>query len=276
MSKPRRLSDLYVLGKTVSFDDGAGDPVEVWLQKISPLDHEAALRRANQARAQVLARQEADNIDRDIASLEAEELGPQSRIEYLVLDQVAKKAPALESEIASEEPWSENGYLQGLRDAWTDELAQRYLENPEDPEALHVFSEMKKFTEAVQERIEAEKDDIRADFEGRDEQYIFDKVVEKFLQNRADTVWLAEFRRAEIWLGTRDPKNRRKRYFEERSEIDELSQEVLIRLLTEYRSLIADPIEGKDLAAPHNSSESSESPENQETENPSGLSVVSG
>ena len=272
---PRRLADLYVVGKEVVFDDGAGDPVKIWLQKISPLDHETALRRANLTRSRILARNEASAVEADTALFEAEQMGHESRVEYLIVDAVQKKMPAFEAEAAAEEPWSKDGYLQGLRDAWADGLEARYLEDPEDEEALHVFNEMKKFSDIVQERIEEEKESVRADLETRDEKWVLNEVADRFLQSRADLSWLTEFRKAEVWLAARDPKNHRKRYFDDRSDVDELAQEVLIKLLEEYRDLIVEPVEGKDSAAQDTSLPSSESPDKQETDAPSGLTAVS-
>lgn len=271
---PRRLSDLYVIGAPVVFDDGEGDPIEVWLQKISPLDHETALRRANLIRARVLARHADQSTDYEIARLEAEEMTAEDRISYLVMDAVSKKIPAYEAEASSEEPWSKDGYLQGLRDAWSDGLDERYQKDPEDPDALNVFNEMNKFMAIIEKRVEGEKVNLKREFEEKDEAWVLEQVTSKFLDGKADTAWLNEFRRAEIWLATREANNHRKHYFEKRDELDEVSQEVLVRLLNEYRALSVDATEGKDSAAQDSSSDLSESPENQETQTPSGLQAA--
>ena len=60
----RRLADLYVRGKDLEVDDGAGDPVSVRLQKLNEIDREAVIRRANAAKARFLI--EADNEESDL------------------------------------------------------------------------------------------------------------------------------------------------------------------------------------------------------------------
>src|SRR4051812_31682431 len=53
--KRRRLSDLYVVGKTVVFEDPEGD-VEIYLRRPNPFEHEEALREGNLARAKMALR----------------------------------------------------------------------------------------------------------------------------------------------------------------------------------------------------------------------------
>ena len=54
MPKTRSLKDLYVVGKEVVLTDGEGG-VTVWLQKLNPVDHDTALRKANARRGATLA-----------------------------------------------------------------------------------------------------------------------------------------------------------------------------------------------------------------------------
>jgi hypothetical protein len=270
----RRLADLFVVGREVVFDDGNGEAVKVWLQKISPLDHQNALRRANQARARVLARQLSDGSEWDISVAEATEMKREDKVNYLVMDEITGRIPAWEAELGSEEEWSKDGYLDGLKDSWEDGLSRRYQEDPTDEEAVHVFAEITRYTQIVEQRIDDEKEALTRDYEQRTDEEITHKVAEKLNQSKGDIAWLNEFRRCEIWLAVRDPRDHNKRYLESREELDMCSQEVLLRLLDEYREMSVDVTEGKDLPEPDNSSDSSESLENPEPAQASGLQAA--
>lgn len=274
MGKSRRLSDLFVVGREVTFDDGQGEPVKVWLQKISPLDHSTALRRANQARAKVVARQLDDTSEWEVSLTEAVEMTRAAKIDYLVMDEITGKIPAWEAELADEEEWKKDGYLQGLKDSWEDGMSKRYADDPTDEEAAHVFNEMQRYTDLVQKQIEGERENRTRDFDTQDEEWLNHKVAEKLNQAKGDIAWLNEFRRSEIWLAVRDPRNHNERYFDSREELDLLSQPVLIRLLTEYSEISVDPTEGKGSPEPDNSSDSSDSPESPEPAPASGPLVA--
>lgn len=274
MAKSRRLSDLFVVGREVVFDDGQGDPVTVWLQKISPLDHSTALRRANQARARVVARQLDDASEWEVSITEAVEMSREAKIEYLVLDEIQGKLPAWEAELGDEEEWKKDGYLQGLKDSWDDGMSDRYAQDETDEEAAHVFNEMKRYTDLVQKQIDGEKENRTRDFETNDDDWLNHKVAEKLNQAKGDIAWLNEFRRSEIWLALRDPRDHNVRYLDSRDELDMLSQQVLIKLLTEYSEISVDPTEGKGSPEPDNSSDSSDSPESPEPAPASGPLVA--
>src|SRR3954469_5704211 len=54
-AQARRLGDLFVVGREVTFDDGQGAPISVYVRKLNTSEHERALRRANSERSKVLA-----------------------------------------------------------------------------------------------------------------------------------------------------------------------------------------------------------------------------
>lgn len=281
MPKARRLADLYVVGKMVAIDDGQGDPVEVWLQKLNPIDQEKAMRGANAARARFLAiRKDTDSDEYNSLYSQVYDVGDVDQlVEYLIAPELGKLAIARESELAEEDEWANDNYLQGLRDAWegndeTPGLMEVYHRNPEDKEAAAVYAGLKKFMEQVEKSLEGERKALKKEYANRDIERLREDVLVQLIDVQADIEWMKEFRKAEVWLAVREPNDPKKRYFSTREEVDELSLEVQTRLMEAYRSLSVDVVEGKDLEATEDSSPSPEPQSPQETVPSSGLQVV--
>lgn len=259
MPKRRRLSDLYVVGKEVTFTDPDGS-LSVWVQKLNQVEHETAYRTANAKRARTFAAY-ADNQSDEHQGLwsEIEEMALEDIIELLAQSQMASKRPALEAEIEAEEEWSKDNYLQGLQDAWDGGLSDAFSKNPEDPDAKRVFAELQRFMEAVDERVSGETERIRKDLKGQAEPELKKQMFQSNVRLQADLAWLQEFRRCEIWLSVRESDNHRERYFESRAEVDDLTKEVLDGLGAAYREISVDVVEGKASEETPSSSTPSES-----------------
>lgn len=272
MPKKRRLSDLYVTGKEVVIDDGAGG-VKVYLRKLTQLEHEAAMRKASAAKAQVLLiRNNPEDEEWLSVYAEIDELGERANIvEFLIAEDLAQVEQSRATELEFEEEWAKDGYAQGLRDAWegdeeTPGLKDRYIDDEDDPEAKKVFDELKRFSDIVDKSVQAEAVRLRADLEGVDEEELRRRAVARYLDMRAGMAWVREFHRSQVLFATRDPEDHDKYYFvnqmgkPNRAEIDKLAPETLGALSRGYDELEVDPTEGKDSPPPPDSSPSSEEP----------------
>ncbi len=277
--KKRRLGDLYKRGTTLQVGDGdEADVVEVWLQKMNPLDHETTLRKANAARARIMMIR--NNVESEeylaVYSDVCDFGGRENLINYLVQDALGEKAQSIEAELAAEEVWSEDDLLQGLRDAWAGGLADKYAdtaagdESERDPDAVRVFKKLKEFADQVDKALEAESASLTRDYESTSLEELRTIVTRRFIESRANAAWLDEFQSWQLYFGVREPDDHKKRYFEERYEIDELEPEVRRRLREAYEELMVDPTEGKDSPQTTASSASSEQPEVAATDAPSG------
>lgn len=271
----RRLEDLWVVGKFVTFDDGKGDPVTVWLQKLSPIDAGGAMRRANAARARVRALKY-DRDSEDFMDLWAEVLewdGKDQLVTYLLAEHQLRIEQRVEAQLAGEGEWAEENYLSGLRDAWEGGLSDTYIAEPESPdgvEAARVLAELQRFAAQAAERGTPEVAIARAELEAQDLKSLQEMAVERVISYRATTSWMEEFHRCELFYGVHpaQPDAHRPdkwvampgRYFAKREEVDRLPAQVLQRLHEEYALLGVDPAEGKDLEETPSSSASSESP----------------
>lgn len=275
--KKRRLTDLYVVGKEFSIDDGSGDPITVYLRKLNPVEQEDAMRRSNALRAAVFAQaKDAASLVHATLQLFLDDLKTKDDfVELLVTEKVAERSQAVEAEVGDEEKWSKDDYLQGLKDAWATEMMRRYMENNEDGEAKAVFDAIQEYTEEVAKAMDHVDEEVRADYNGRSEEELRDMAYENQLRYEANLAWVKEYRRCEIWMSVRESKESKDRYFETREEVDELDQRVFVELMSEYRSMTVEPIEGKSLPVIPASSTQSESPEPQATEPTSGLQAVS-
>lgn len=260
MPKTRKLSDLYVVGKDVTisgrFDDGERGEITVRVQKLNPVAHETALRKANAARAGTLlmSRLPEDSEERsdfmnqlfDIAKNKDE------TIDFLAGEYAANKYPAIEAEIAAEDEWSNDDYLQGLKDSWEDELKAVYANGPKEEDegeeyarSEKVMAELLRFQDQVYKEVESQRQSFRKDIATRSEESLINEAVNKLIESQADMNWLTEYRKCEVWLGVLDAKTK-KHYFSTRAEVDELAPEVLGEIIRAYAELNVDTVEGKD------------------------------
>lgn len=275
--KRRRLSDLYVVGRPVTVGEDTPEPVEVWLQKINPVQNEDALRRANAAR--VRTRSQAKDTEseeyldavaniRDFATRE-------TLIDLAIAEELRLRRSRIEAECAAEDEWSTDDYLQGLVDAWEGSpdnpgLKERWAEDHDDPEAARVKSEIDRFEEKVKGLVDAERADLERDYENTPEEDILQKAVERVLEQRALTAFIIEYENWQLYYSVRDPDKHADLYFLNIEEVRSLEDKTKEVLLAHYRELAVEQTEGKDSPGTPGSSPSSEQPEQAETELSSG------
>jgi hypothetical protein len=275
MPAKRRLEDLYVVGKELTIDDGQGE-VQVWLQKLNPVDSASALRRANMARAKVRTvrrdKQSDEYLDMWIEVLEWDDQA--TLIEYLVAEDLMRVRERVEAELAAEDEWAKDDYLQGLRDAWESGLNQTYFTNPNDVDAKRVYGELERFGTEAEARGKDDIDAARAKFEVMEFGVLQEKAFDRVISYRGSAAWLEEYHRSELLYGVREAENHKAYYFKSPADIDQLSAEVLGLLYREYAALSVDVMEGKDSEETPDSSASSEPPIEAETGVSSGLAVV--
>lgn len=259
----RRLEDLYVRGRQLVIDDGTGDPVEVWLQKLNPLEHEKSIRKAGAAKARVLmAMKDHDSEEYQEAFSDVLDFGSrEALVDYLIAEEASRINETKETELSFQEEWHKEGYLQGLQDAWEDPerpLKDVYATNPADIEANRVFLELKRFADQVTAEIDPLLDELRARYQDASEEDLQAEALKRFMELRAGLAWLREYRRNEVFFATREPEDHRKYYFATRDQVDELSNEVYHQLSDGCQELMVESGEGKDLPSSPSSSPSSE------------------
>lgn len=270
MATKRRLVDMYKVEKEVTFDDGKGDPVTVLVRKMNPIDHQNALRYANAARSRAASlknRPDDDEYQNQWSIML--DYDRESLTRYLVEDFRLTKSQVVEAELASEDEWSKDQYLEGLQHAWMDGLKDTYVLEPDDPDAVRTLQELERFSNALDEIVQAAVDDFEDDLDKKDEDELRKMVFEKILTSYASVAWLQEMHRCEIAFATRT-ENGKERYFKNRDEVSECPVEVYQKLQETYQEIKVEVQEGKDSRETEDSSPSSEQPEKLETDEDSG------
>ena len=244
-----KLADLYVVGEVVTIGDEENS-VDVYIRKLNSIDAQTAVKRAAAVRARALIVSKHQDSDEFLVFVsQAQDLGREGMIDIIIAADAQNIASRLEAEYADEKEWSEDGYLEGLRDAW-EEVKDDYHDaeegSPEKAEADRVFAELKRFQVKVEAAINREIEDVRAAYDGVSDIDLAFKTAEKLVSAQADQDWLIEFQRSQLWLGVRDPNQRNKKYFASRAEVDELAPEVIGELIRHFNRITVDPTEGKE------------------------------
>lgn len=296
-TKRKTLNDLYQRGKTINVEDPDEPdvPVTVYIRKLNDVEMETCFRKANAAKAAVEAGRAERGSEQWLAMAEdVKQLFLDDRdlyVEYLLVDHMAERDPVIEAQVAGEvirhqnpdgsvdeqeTEWMKDGYLQGLRDAWFGGMQERHAADPEDPEAANVLREITRFNDEVRERLEEEhrlQVDALSDLDVDD---LRSRVIDRFLETKAATTWAEELRRWQMFFYTRDPVDKRKPHFAERSDVDDADEVVRNQLTAEYEQMVVDITEGKGLPATPASSPQSASLAQEATTSSSGPSDAPG
>jgi hypothetical protein len=212
----RSLEDLYQTGEMVDVSPAQDGSVEVFIRKMGPSQQQTAVRKANAARIRVkqLANREEDDDQKLVILEEVDKLTPEDQITYLTEVEIASEKEKIEQELSEEEEWAEDGRLQALVDAWEDGLLEEWLkgEGERSQESEDVFNEMKRFADAVEEKMKARRDNARADIEEMTEEEIYQKVLDNYIDREAGLTWIKVFREYQILFGVEDPETHEKIY----------------------------------------------------------------
>jgi len=251
--KRRRLSDLYMVGKELTFDDDTGEePIEIWLSKISPIEQRDAADQATKARAKILSLKNAPDAESERLLYEdqLDDLGLFERddlITFLATSKIEEARVSNEQRIAAEDPWSKDDYLNSLQSAWNDGLMDEWVVDPEaNEEAARVYSELKRFTEEVEEAMIDDVENIKSEFDQIDDEKLRKDAIDKILESEADFAWMNEFSYYQVFYAVRYPDDHKLRYFESVDEVKCIDTRILSEIIREYREMTVEGVEGKD------------------------------
>lgn len=301
MAKTRTLHDLYVIGETVTFpvpEEQREKPdspewVTVYVQKLDPLDHDQAIRRAKAARARkraVLSDLEGDEYLTLVDTVDMMSAGELIDVAVAKETQELRESGRSEKTLGEDSEWAKDGYLEGLISSWVDnDLEMRLADDPDDVDANQVLKEMARFEEELAQDLAAQLRDLREQYETMDPGELRAEALEQLIDRETQLAFVNEFVRCEVWLSTRLPCNahclhveagvpapraHQQRhpdyYFAGRADVERLEAGVMNRLQDAYRRIAVDPTEGKGSRATGASSASSEPSAPEETEPSSG------
>ncbi len=243
------LFDLYKLGEDFTITEGDAS-VTVYLQKMNSIQQQKAQRKANAARANVLAMQRDENSEQraEYETGFVDQFPTQvERVQFLVADRVVKERPKSEAKIANSDKWVEDDYLQGLQESWNDELSDLWVsEDTRTEESARVYDELKKYLDEVEEDLKPTVKSAEKEFEAKSEGELHKLVVDRQLRAESDMAWLNEYRMHEVFYSTRQVDDRNKFYFGSRNELDFLPNLVVQQLMQAITELTVDVAEGKE------------------------------
>lgn len=231
------LENLYTQGKLVDVSPEKDGSVEVWIRRLGPKHHQTAVRKANAERIKFKSLPR-DNEDVLPVVEEVSKMSREDRIDLLIEIEVAPDKEKIEQELSEEEEWSKDDKLQGLMDAWNDGLLEEWLkgEGKRSEESEHVFNEMNRFTEQVNEKVEGRRKSARRQFEDMSDDELFDKVFEILIDREAGLLWLRVFREHQILFGVCEPETK-KQMMEDVEEVQNLPIELWQIFLAAFEDL---------------------------------------
>jgi hypothetical protein len=283
MKKRRRLNDLYVRGKEIKIDDGTGDPVVIWIQKLNEVERDAVLRKANAAKARHLLEGEHEESELFVSTLASvhDYLEHEGMVNVVIAEDLAKARQRFEAQmIADEEGWGKDDKITSLLDEWTgidDEpgLAAAFAEDENDPAALRVKGEIEAYEADLERAVEEEQQRLAREYDNTSNLELSRLAAREVLKRRGDDVFMKEWLRQQTFYCVREPDSHQKRYFGTIAEVDDLHDTVREALERQCNALFVDLAEGKDSPASPASSISSEPTVAEEASEPSGPVAVS-
>jgi hypothetical protein len=274
----RRLGDLYVRGQETSLDDGSGEPVVFWLQKLNEIERDSVMRRASAAKARFALAAEQEEGEIFVAALGSmrEYIDRQGQINIVIAEDAGKIRERIEAQLSlDEDGWGKDDKIKSLADAWTGDietpgLAAAFAEDPNDPEAIRVKGELDAFEADVDRKVEQERADLVRDWETTPDNELELEATRVLLKRQASDAFMREYYRQHIFYSVRELDDHHKRYFGVIGEIDDLDDQVRKFLEDQCIAMIVGPSEGKASPPTPLSSISSETPSEPETAPASG------
>lgn len=257
----RRLTDLYSRGEEYKIDDGEGDPIVLWIRKMTPADAEICYVKASAKRASFLAMGKEDPpADTYIAlRAEIEKFSKENLVMWATTTEMLKIEPQVEARLSFLDEWEKERYLFSLQERSVEpSFVQRAEELPEDEEVVRVTKELERFRTQITKEIERERSAVVRQMEETSTVELVDTVLQSMLESQADQAWLTEFQKCQIWRCVFDGVNHSQRSFEAREEVDELQNEVIAKLGEVIDRVHVPDMEGKDSQQTQDSSTPSE------------------
>lgn len=249
----RRLSDLYTKGTTVVFEDPEeeGNDIAIWVQLLVPFEITQCAEKAAAAQAVWSLLKFKDTGDEKrlavLARADYDEMLTQraDMIDFLIAGEVLKAEASCEAELAAEEEWAKDSYLDGLRESWFDKYKMEHHTEP-TPESEKVWAELNRFSERVDEMMEKRKASLRREYAKKSNETLREEVVDKLITQQGNATWLQEYTLWEVFFSCRDPENHRQKYFQDIEEVRLLADQPLSRLVSAINELNIEPQEVKD------------------------------
>lgn len=231
MSLTRRdLEDLWKTGKEYDVSPGGDGSAMAYIRKLGPTQQGTAVRMANAERAKYQLMDEDDprylSMMSDVIDLDRTE-----KIDRLALTDIQEAREIIEQEISEKPEWAEDDRLQSLVDLWESGLALEYSkgEKERSEESEKVFQEIKRFSDEVEERVDAKLKKAQRKYKDEPDEVLNKKIVKQQIDYEASMAWLRTFRMYQILFGVQSLD--REPLFENIGDVESISGELFAKLV---------------------------------------------
>jgi hypothetical protein len=245
----RRLTDLYSRGEVFPINDGSGEPIVLWIRKMTPADAEISYLKASAKRASFLAMGKEDPPSDAYVTLraEVEDFSKENLIVWATATRMIKVEPQVEARISFKDEWEKERYLFSLQERSVDaDFRRKVEENPEDEEVLRVTKELSRFQGQITKELAKERAKVEREMDDYTHEELCEMVLQSMLESQADQAWLNEFQKCQIWRCVFNNDNRSQRCFQTRDEVDDLQTETIAALAEVIERVHVPDAEGKD------------------------------
>lgn len=250
LEQRRRLTDLYSRGDTFPvLDENGEEALLVYVRKMTPSDAEVAYLKASAKRASVLALLKEDEPGETITTIQMQlnQFTKENLIEWQVQAALVERRPEVETRVAFEDEWAKDNYLFSLQERLLqDDFQAKLAETPDDPEVIRVTSEIERYMAQVEADMEKTEEEVRVVEGLKSDAELRHEILSTMVQAQADSSWLGEFQRCQVWKCVFDADDKRDPYFASREEVDEVQIEVLAQLFGFIEKVHVPDKEGKD------------------------------
>jgi hypothetical protein len=263
IEKRRRLSELYVKGKDVHFNEGgvvadgdeADDDIVVWVQPPDPFQREEAIRSAQaaKARARITAKEPDSQTALEVEEL-LSELDESDLCEFLVDQMVGELRPRAIRDVLGREEWEDFTALQDSMREWEE------AGYPETDEWAPLIARDKAYGEQIQDRMKEIMDDTRESLKLLPEEEIKKRVRKRVIDQASNQAFMQAYEINMLYYSCRDDEDHSELFFENIEEIRSHEPVVQQGLADALSSFINDPAEAKNSPRVDPGSESSEPP----------------
>lgn len=250
MDQRRRLSDLYSRGKVFPvLDENGNEALRVYVRKMTPADAEVSYLKASARRAAVLSLGKEETASEMVITLQGQldMFTRDNLVEWRTTAALVERRPEAEAEVAFQDEWADENYLFSLQERVTQpDFQAKVEETPDDPEVIRIKAELERYEVAVEDKMKVIEGDVRYEFEQHSEAQLRKAILDTMIQAQADSTWLAEFQRCQVWKCIFDAEKHDDPYFASREEVDQVQIEVLQQLFQFIDEVHVADSEGKD------------------------------
>lgn len=195
----RRLTDLWKTGEIVYFgDDENGDPITLWVQKLTSAGRTEAQKDGQFAAAKRRLVLTDDSEDVTLIRAELATAQREQMIEYVISPKMNEAYARAFDDVRSDKEWEEKIVIIE-RGALTEDG-----EEPTEEEAKELARVQAQYFGAVEQALEQRVRDLKDEYSSYSDEEIRDEYVDAYRENQAMEAFSRAFQKTQLFLCIRD------------------------------------------------------------------------